>query len=149
MIYEWHRGEYTISTDPGKLDVVEIHRFLSEESYWAKGRSLEVTQRAIEHSVCLGLYHDPTGKQIGFSRVITDFATYAYIADVFVLPAHRGHGLGKWLVQCILAHPDLQGLRGWALKTADAHGLYAQYGFASPARPETAMELQRPNGGAA
>src|SRR5688572_12078190 len=109
MIYEWHCGEYIISTDQGKLDIAEIHRFLSEESYWAKGRALEITQRAIEHSVCLGLYHESAAKQIGFARVITDFATYAYIADVFILPAHRGHGLGKWLVQCILAHPELQG----------------------------------------
>jgi GNAT superfamily N-acetyltransferase len=113
------------------------------------GRSLEVTQCAIENSVCLGLYHGPAGKQIGFARVITDFATYAYIADVFVLPAHRGRGLGKWLIQCILAHPELQRLRGWALRTVDAHGLYAQYGFAPLARPETIMELQRSTGGAA
>jgi GNAT superfamily N-acetyltransferase len=146
MIYEWHRGDYTISTDPLRLDLGEIHRFLSEESYWAKGRALEITQRAIEHSVCLGLYHDLEGQQVGFARTITDFATHAYIADVFVLPAHRRRGLGKWLVQCMLAHPELQSLRGWTLKTADAHGLYARYGFTPLAWPQIAMERLCSNG---
>jgi GNAT superfamily N-acetyltransferase len=144
MIYEWHRSPYTVSTDHQRLDVATVHRFLSEESYWAKGRSLEVTCKSINHSICFGLYHEMSGEQHGFARAITDLATYAYMADVFILREYRGQGLGKWLVQCVLEHPDLHGLRSWGLKTANAHGLYARYGFTNLAKPEMMMELIQP-----
>jgi GNAT superfamily N-acetyltransferase len=140
-VYTWRSEEYTVSTDPQKIDVVMVHRFLSEESYWAKDRPFEVTKCALDHSVCFGLYRNMDGKQVGFARVVTDFATYGYLMDVFVLRPYRRQGLGKWLVQCVLAHPGLQGVSRWQLKTADAHGLYARYGFASLATPESMMEL--------
>ena len=118
---------YSISTDKELLDIVVIHQYLSLESYWAKNIPLEVVKRSVEHSLCFGVYHHST--QIGFARVITDKATFAYLADVFILPQHRGKGLSKWLVTTIHAHPDLQGLRRWILGTKDAHGLYAQFGW--------------------
>jgi GNAT superfamily N-acetyltransferase len=139
--YEWRREEYTVSTDPQKIDVMMVHRFLSEESYWAKGRPFEVTTCALDHSVCFGLYRNLDDRQVGFARVVTDFATYGYLMDVFVLRPYRRQGLGKWLVQCVLAHPGLQSVSRWQLKTADAHGLYARYGFARLATPESMMEL--------
>jgi GNAT superfamily N-acetyltransferase len=141
QMYEWRREEYTISTDPEKIDVVMVHRFLAEESYWAKGRPFEVTQRALDHSVCFGLFRNMDDRQVGFARVVTDFATYGYLMDVFVLRPYRRQGLGKWLVQCVLAHPALQGVSRWQLKTADAHGLYARYGFARLTTPDSMMEL--------
>lgn len=143
MNYEWYYCEYMMSTDKRRLDVRMIHRFLAEESYWARGRSLETVLRAIEHSVCLGLYQQLEDQQIGFARAITDFATYAYLADVFILAPYRGRGLGKWLVQTMLVHPELKGVPNWALKTANAHGLYVRYGFDALALPEQMMELQR------
>ena len=118
---------YSISTDKQLLDIAMIHQYLSVESYWAKNIPLAVVKRSVEHSLCFGVYHQ--SEQIGFARVVTDTATFAYLADVFMLPQHRGKGLSKWLVACIHAHPDLQGLRRWVLATKDAHGLYAQFGW--------------------
>lgn len=123
-----------MSTDPARLDVGRIHRFLST-AYWSTGIPREVVERSIANSLCFGLYA-PSGQQSGFARVVTDRATYAYLGDVYVETAHRGRGLGKLLVSCVLEHPDLQGLRRWALATADAHGLYAPHGFTPPAHPE-------------
>ena len=119
--------EYSISTDPARLDRELIHRFLSEESYWAKGRSREVTERAIRGSFPFGVYLGD--EQVGFARVVTDRATFAWLADVYIEAPHRGHGLGKRLVATVLDHRELQGLRRWLLGTADAHGLYRRYGF--------------------
>lgn len=140
---EWTRGEFVISTDRSRLDVEAVHRFLSGSSYWSQGIPLEVVRRAIEHSLPFGIYRH--GEQVGFARVVTDFATFAYLADVFVLEAMRGQGLSKWLMECITAHPDLQGLRRWMLATRDAHGLYAQYGFTPLKTPERMMEKVDPD----
>jgi GNAT superfamily N-acetyltransferase len=126
---EWRRGEYTISTDPALLDLDLLHAFLAGESYWAKGMPFEVMRRAIEHSLPFGLYC--ASAQVGFARAVTDYAVFAYVGDVFVLPAHRGRGLSKWLLETMLAHPALQGLRRWNLATRDAHELYRRFGFAS------------------
>ena len=130
---------YEISDDRQRLDVDVIHRYLSGESYWAAGIPRALVERSIENSLCLGIYHD--GVQVGFGRIVTDKATFAMVADVFVLDAHRGKGLSKWLMQCIIDHPDLQGLRRLLLLTLDAHGLYAQYGFTPLAAPERFMEV--------
>jgi GNAT superfamily N-acetyltransferase len=138
---EIRRGGFVISTDKQRLDIELVHGFLTQ-SYWAKGIPREVVARSIENSFCFGVYGD--GQQVGFARVITDHATYAYIADVFVLDSHRGRGLGKWLMECITEHPRLQGLRRWTLATRDAHGLYAQFGFTALKRPENFMELHHP-----
>ncbi|HMN29297.1 MAG TPA: GNAT family N-acetyltransferase [Caldilineaceae bacterium] len=140
-VYEWDWGQYTVSTDRCRIDIGVVHRFLAEESYWAKGRALSVIERSVENSLCFGLY-DGQNSQVGFARAITDFATYGYLADVFVLRPHRGQGLGKWLVNCVLEHPELRGLCAWGLRTLDAHSLYTRYGFASLNRPEMAMELR-------
>jgi GNAT superfamily N-acetyltransferase len=136
MSHEWRRGEYVISDDHARLDVDVIHGYL-KSSYWAAGRPLERVVLSIEHSLPLGLYKDD--RQIGFARVVTDRATFAYLADVFVLEEFRGAGLGKWLVQIALAHPDLQNLRRWMLATKDAHGLYRQFGFTELKEPERWM----------
>ena len=138
-----HKDEYTISTDKERLDLAVIHKFLSEESYWAGERSLEQTTTAIENSICFGLYHGE--RQIGFARVVSDKATFAYIGDVFVLSEYRGQGLSKWLMQVIIDHPELQGLRRWVLATKDAHGLYEQFEFAQLRYPERWMEKTAPN----
>ena len=139
----WKRKEFEISTDKGKLQIEVIQKFLTEESYWAQKRTLEQTLTAIENSLCFGLY--ASGRQIGFARVISDLATFAYLGDVFILAEFRGLGLSKWLMEEILAHPDLQGLRRWVLATKDAHALYSQYGFQSLKFPERWMELPAPN----
>lgn len=118
---------YRISTDPSEMDAERIHRYLSESSYWAKNIPLDVVQRSIRHSFCFGVFQE--SEQVGFARLITDRATFAYLADVFILPEHRGKRLSKWLVATIHSHPDLQGLRRWLLGTLDAHGLYAQFGW--------------------
>jgi GNAT superfamily N-acetyltransferase len=142
MSDEWRRGEFIISTDRARLDVGAIHDYLSNKSYWAKGRSVETVRRSIENSLAFGLY---TGaQQIGFARVITDYATFAWLADVFVLEQFRGQGLGKWLVDVILSHPQLQGFRRWVLATKDAHELYRPFGFAELSRPERWMERPDP-----
>ena len=127
MISEWQRGEYLISTDRDRLDSAFIHNFLSNNSYWARGRDFELVQRSISNSFNFGLYK--VNQQIGFARVVTDYATFAWLADVFVLDEHRGQGLGKWLVEVIVSHPKLQGFRRWLLATRDAHELYRRFGF--------------------
>ncbi len=119
---------YSISTDPAKLDIDVIHHYLSVDSYWAQNIPIDVVQRSIANSFCFGVYH--YDQQIGFARMITDKATFGYLADVFVLPEHRGKGLSKWLIATIHAHPEMQGLRRWMLGTKDAHGLYKQFGWA-------------------
>jgi GNAT superfamily N-acetyltransferase len=128
---------YTISADRSKLDLNFIHDFLSR-SYWAQGRTLETVKRSIEHSLCFGVYTNH--RQVGFARVITDYATFAYLADVFIDEKHRGQGLSKLLAKEILAHPQLQGFRRWLLATKDAHALYEQFGFRPLAQPERFME---------
>ena len=135
---EWRRGNFLVSTDRARLDLELIYRFLTG-CYWAKGISKEVVAKSIENSLCFGVY--ASGRQVGFARVISDFATYAYLGDVFVLEERRGRGLGKWLMQCIMEHPQLAGLRRWSLVTRDAHGLYAQYGFRQLKSPARHMEI--------
>jgi GNAT superfamily N-acetyltransferase len=142
-LMEYRRGELLISTDRERLDLNMIHGFLTN-CYWAKGIPREVVARSIEHALCFGIY-DGEGAQVGFARVISDFATIAYVGDVFVLDTHRGRGLGKWLMQCITEHPALQSLRRWILTTRDAHGLYSQFGFTSVKAPERFMERHQPN----
>ena len=134
---------YEISTDPSRLDRALIHRFLSEEAYWAKGRPREIVDRAIDHSIPFGAY-DGGGEQVGFARVVTDRCTFAWIADVFVMAEHRGNGLGKQLIEAILAHPELRTMGRWLLGTADAHGLYSQFGFVPLERVERFMARERP-----
>jgi hypothetical protein len=137
--FEVTRTGYTISTDPAKLDVPAIHAFLNERSYWAQGRTLEMVERSITHSLCFGAYEGT--QQVGFVRVVTDFATFAWVCDVFVLETQRGKGLGKWLIETVVAHPQLQRLRRLLLATRDAHGLYQDYGGFEPlAAPEKWME---------
>jgi GNAT superfamily N-acetyltransferase len=131
-------GEYTVSTDRGRLDVEMITRFLAEDSYWARDIPLEVMRRAIAGSFCIGIHHG--GEQVAFARVVTDYATFGHIMDVFVLPSHRGRGLGKVMMEHIVRHPQLQGFRRWQLGTDDAHGLYARFGFTALAHPERHME---------
>jgi GNAT superfamily N-acetyltransferase len=142
-IVEHRRGEFLISTDPARLDLDVIHNFLTN-CYWARGVPREVVARSMEHALCFGIY-DGRGAQLGFARVISDFATIAYVGDVFVLESHRGRGLGKWLMECIVQHPALQNLRRWILTTRDAHGLYAQVGFTPVKSPERYMEQHDPN----
>ena len=135
---EWRRGDDTISTDPERLDRAAVHAFLSG-SYWAKGIPREVVDRSIEGALCFGVYAG--GGQVGFARVITDRATFAYLADVFVLESHRGRGLAEWLMEAVMAHPDLQKLRRWILMTRDANGLYRKFGFREIADPGRCMEI--------
>jgi GNAT superfamily N-acetyltransferase len=134
---------YAISNDRPKMDLSVIHRYLSEASYWCPGIPIETVQKSIDNSLCFGIFHHD--QQVGFARVITDYATFGYLADVFVLPEHRGKGLSKWLMQTIIAHPQLQGFRRLLLATADAHGLYSQFGWKPLARPERWMEVHRPD----
>jgi len=131
---------YEISTDRSRLDLDLIHRFLAEESYWAPGVTREVVERSIDNSIPFGAYLD--GRQAGFARAVTDKATFAWLADVFVLPEHRGHGLGKRLVQTALDHPELRPMRRWMLGTADAHGLYGRFGFDRVAEGSRLMVLE-------
>ncbi len=132
----------TISSDKSKLDIAVIHNYLHNESYWAKNIPLEIVERSIENSLCFGVYDDL--KQVGFARVMSDCATFAYLADVFILPEYRGKGLSKKLMEYIKSYPSLQGLRRWMLATADAHELYRKYGFTDLANPISFMELARP-----
>ncbi len=136
-------ANYAISTDKNKLQIGIIHHYLSTESYWAKHIPLEVVKRSIENSFCFGVYFKD--EQIGFARVISDFAVFGYLADVFILEEHRGKGLSKKLMEAIMNHPKLQGLRVFALKTKDAHGLYKQFGFNLSANPENSMEIKFDN----
>ena len=125
--YIKEKEDYKVSTDPGELDLAVIHKYLSGESYWAEGIPLETVEKALSNSLCFGLYK--SNKQIGFARLVTDKATFAYLADVFILEEHRGKGLSKWLIEVIQSHPELQGLRRWMLMTRDAQGLYEQFGW--------------------
>lgn len=138
----WQKDGYVISTDKARLDLNTIHAFLST-SYWAQDRARETTEKAIEHSLCFGIYKDD--QQVGFARVISDYAVFAYLADVFVLPPHRGKALGKHLIETMLDYPPLQTC-GWALFTKDAHNLYRQFGFEQPAEPERLMRRQPASG---
>jgi GNAT superfamily N-acetyltransferase len=133
---------FHVSTDLSRLDVSMIYRFLSEESSWAVGIGRDVVERAIDNSLCFGGYVD--GRQVAFARVVTDYATFANLVDVFVLPGFRGRGYGIALVQAVMDHPSLQGLRRFTLATADAHGLYRRFGFTVPTRPELLMERYFP-----
>ena len=142
MAQEWHKGDYTVSTDRGRLDLAVIHRFISEESYWGKGRHVDVVRRSIENSLPFGVYRG--AEQVGFARVVTDYATFAWVADVFVVEAHRGRGLSKWLMETVISHPDLQGFRRWVLATKDAHELHRRFGFRELHRPERWMERPDP-----
>ncbi len=132
------RGRYSISTNPKRLDLEAIHAFLSH-SFWAEGISKKLVARSIRHSLCFGLFDGRA--QVGFARVVTDRATFAYLCDVYVLAGHRGKGLGKWLIDSVMAHPDLQGLRRFQLVTRDAHGLYKHFGFNKPRHPVRHMEI--------
>ena len=149
------RGDFLISSDPDKIDVAMVHHYLACESYWASGIIEETVERFLRYSLCYGVYDRATVAQgalfgqrhhakvsdiqIGFARVISDFTTFAYLADVFILPSYRGQGLGKWLVSCILANDELKELRKWTLNTIDAHGLYRRFGFQVSANPQTHM----------
>lgn len=134
------RGEYTVSTDRSRIDVAAVHAFLCT-AYWSPGIPEAVIRRGIAGAICFGIYHGRD--QVGFARVITDQATYAYLADVYVLEAHRGRGLAKWMMQVIMSHPSLQGLRRFSLSTRDAHSLYKQFGFEIVANPDRQMEILR------
>jgi GNAT superfamily N-acetyltransferase len=133
--------DYEISTDPQRLDVDVIHNFLAKESYWAPGIPRHIVERAIHNSLSFGIYAG--AEQVGYARVITDKTTFAYLADVFIVDAHRGKGLSKWLMRCIVRHEDLQGLRRFLLFTSDAHGLYRQFGFKEAESPSRIMEIVR------
>ncbi len=143
MQTEWQRDEFTISTDRNRLQIERIHKFLSEESYWAKERTREQTERAIKNSLPFGVYKGEN--QIGFARVVTDYATFAYLGDVFILEKFRGRGLSKWLMETIMNHPDLQGFRRWILATKDAHALYEKFDFTGLKFSERWMEKTAPN----
>lgn len=136
-------SSFEVSTDQSRLDIPMIYRFLSEQSSWAVGIARPLVERAIENSLCFGAYLDR--RQVGFARVITDFATYAHLVDVFVVPEYRGHGYGKQLVAAVLRHPSLQRLRRFTLATTDAHSLYERFGFTTPRQPESLMERYFPN----
>lgn len=134
----WRKDDYLISTDPALLNIPLIHDFISNQSYWGQGRKIETVQRALNNSLNFGLYkHD---EQVGFARVVTDYCTFAWLADVFVLEGQRGTGLSKWLMEVIISHPQLVNMRRWVLATKDAHGLYAQFGFQPLLQPERWME---------
>lgn len=139
----WQKGEFTISTERELLQLDAIHRFLSEESYWAKTRTKEQTETAIKNSLPFGVYKGEN--QIGFARVVTDYATFAYLGDVYILEEFRGRGLSKWLMEVISNHPELQGFRRWILATADAHKLYEKFGFHELVHPERWMEKPAPD----
>jgi GNAT superfamily N-acetyltransferase len=137
QVFETHREQFTISTNPARLDIDAIVDMLSR-AYWAIGRPRERTERAIQHSLVFGVYEGD--KQVGVARVVTDYSIFAYLCDVFILESYRAHGLGKWLIQTILEHPDLREMRRWLLVTSDAHGLYRQYGFTAIDDPEHWMQ---------
>jgi N-acetylglutamate synthase-like GNAT family acetyltransferase len=136
--YEEYKDDFLISTDKSKLNIAVIHHYLSTASYWAKNIPLQKVQRCIEHSFCFGVYKN--NQQAGFARLITDYTTYAYLADVFILDEYRCMGLSKWLMQFITTNAEVQGLRRWMLATQDAHGLYSQFGFTPPDKPERIMQ---------
>lgn len=137
-ILEFHLGDFIISTDPARLDLAAIHDYLSNYSYWVPGVPFSQVELAAEHSLNFGMYYQ--GRQIGYARILTDYARFAYLMDVFVLEEFRGRGLGKWLIECVMGHPALQNVRRWMLATWDAHELYTRYGFEPLARPDRFME---------
>jgi GNAT superfamily N-acetyltransferase len=139
-VTEYRKGQYSITTDPRRLDIDAIHAFLSR-SFWAEGIPKETVAKSIANSLCFGLFDG--ADQVGLARVVTDRATFAYLCDVYVLETHRGLGLGKWLMDVVMAHPDLQGLRRFHLVTRDAHSLYSRHGFEPPQHPERHMEIFR------
>jgi GNAT superfamily N-acetyltransferase len=134
----YHKDDFTVVTDPSKLDVVAIHRYLTR-AYWSEGIPQHIVEKALANSLCFGLFQGT--QQIGLARVVTDRATYAYLCDVYVLEEFRGKGLGVWLMECVTSHPDLQGLRRFSLATRDAHGLYEKFGFAALKKPQSLMEI--------
>ena len=134
----YHKDDFTVVTDPSKLDVVAIHRYLTR-AYWSEGIPQHIGEKALANSLCFGLFQGT--QQIGLARVVTDRATYAYLCDVYVLEEFRGKGLGVWLMECVTSHPDLQGLRRFSLATRDAHGLYEKFGFAALKKPQSLMEI--------
>jgi GNAT superfamily N-acetyltransferase len=136
-IKEYHQDGFFISTDPNKLQLEEIYAFLSK-SYWAENRPKDRVARSLAHSLCFGLYHE--GRQIGLARVVTDYSTFAYLCDVYVLRDYRGRGLGKWLISVAMSQAELQGFRLWSLLTRDAHELYRRFGFTKLKNPERGME---------
>jgi GNAT superfamily N-acetyltransferase len=136
---DYTKDNYILSTDKARLDTDAIHDYLSNQSYWAKGRTMENVLRTIEHSLCFGLYHGR--EQVGFARVITDYTTFGYLADVYILPEHRAKGLAQWMMEVIMKHPQLQGLRRFMLATKDAHPLYEKFGFKGLSQPERWMEV--------
>ncbi|MCZ6729079.1 MAG: GNAT family N-acetyltransferase [SAR324 cluster bacterium] len=136
------RNGFLITTERSRMDIVAIHGFLTE-SYWARGIPLAVVEKSMQNSLCFGVFEGQS--QVGFARVITDYATFGYLGDVFILQSHQGLGLGKWLLDCVMAHPGLQGLRRWNLATHDAHNLYARYGFSALAKAEYYMEINVPD----
>jgi GNAT superfamily N-acetyltransferase len=136
-----NRDDFSISTDKVKLDVGSIHNFLSTQAYWCLNIPRSVVESAIEQSLCFGVYHQK--KQIGFARIISDFATIAYLGDVYIEANYRGQGLSKWLMETIMAYPTLQGLRRWILLTGDAHELYRQFGWSEISDPSKWMELYK------
>jgi GNAT superfamily N-acetyltransferase len=136
------KGDYLITTDKSKLDLKVIHNFLANESYWSQNIPFEIFKKSVENSLNFGLFYKE--QQIGYARVVSDYATTAYLGDVFVLKEFRGQGLSKWLMEKVMTHPDLQGLRRWILGTKDAHGLYKQFGWKSIANPERWMEKHNP-----
>ena len=138
MHHERHDGNILVTADPARLDLDTIHGFLSGTSYWATGIPREVMERSIRHSICVGAVDG--GRQVGFARVVSDRATFAYVCDVFVLDSHRGRGVGTRIMACITSHPELQNLRLWTLFTRDAHGLYRQHGFRDARHPDRLME---------
>jgi GNAT superfamily N-acetyltransferase len=135
------RGEFILSCDPADQQPERIHAYLTR-SYWAEGISLELVKKSLPNSLCFGLFH--RGDQVGLARIITDKATFAYLCDVYVLEEFRGRGLAHWLMESVMAHPDLQGLRRFTLATRDAHTIYADFGFKPPANPDNLMEIVRP-----
>lgn len=139
MIFERHHDSFVVSTDQERLDVEAVLAFLVHESAWARWMTREVLERAIEHSLCFGVYTE-NGRQIGFARVISDFATYAYLNDVYILEEYQGQGLGEWLLNCILEHPNLQGLKRFSLTTIDKQNFYNRFGFKPLHFPERHME---------
>jgi GNAT superfamily N-acetyltransferase len=142
-VYNWQRGEFEITTDQARLDLDVIHDYLARQSYWARGIPRPTLEKSVRNSLCFGLFE--ATRQVGLARVVSDYATIAYLGDVFVLPEYQGRGLAQWLMQCVVAHPDLQNLRRWILVTKDAHGLYRKYGFAQLAQQQNFMELHNPD----
>jgi GNAT superfamily N-acetyltransferase len=140
---EYHRGDYRITTDSEKIEAEKVHAFLSQHSYWAQNRALEAVKHSMEHSLNFGVFHGCD--LVGFARVVTDYTTFAWLCDVIVVPEHRGHGLGIWLVECVTTYPELEGIKRIFLATRDAHELYAKYGgFQVLNHPERWMERVHP-----